>query len=747
MEIERRVRWYQRPFHEYLVNGGKRAIEIAHRRWGKDEITLGATCELAHKRIGSYWHCLPEYEQARKALWTAINPHTGKRRIDEAFPPELRESKDEQQMFIKLKCGSTWQLVGSDRYNSLVGAGICGVVFSEWALANPSAWGYIRPMIEENDGWAAFITTPRGRNHAKAMYDMAKADMESGGRWFAEISSVHETGSLSPAQIAESLKEYIALYGEDVGTAQFQQEYECSFNAAILGAFYAKEMLAVRNSGRILEFEPDDAYPIHTAWDIGVRDDTSIWWFQVVGGRPIILDCYTASGAGVDHFAEVIEKRGYSRKGSFDYVPHDAKVKEWGSSRTRIESMMSLGLNPRLVPSASKADGINAARITLKTAVFHSRCETGISALEQYRREWDDERKVFRANEVHDWCFVGETEVVTRYGTCQIKSLPNQGEVLTPCGWKPYLNPRVTRANAPLVEVVFADGLTVRCTPDHMFMTEGGWISAERLVKGSLIQSCLTPSRSISMALSTACILATDTLRKAAHAFIEMFGRMPSVKFRSGVISTTETMTHPTTSFGTWNACRPTTIFKKRWQAGAAGVGKQGSTKRLVQEPLTGIGQKRVSFGTSATLSEHKVGQSGSEKTSLAFIVRQFLKRLFGKAGRLKSFVPKTAKWRTIASVRELNFKEDVWCITVPGVEAFALSNGAVVHNCSHLSDAFRYLSLSWREVAPKPAVPIGGVDPLGRATPMSKPLPKPLQEMSYDEMHRAMPKRGRERL
>jgi hypothetical protein len=132
LSVERRVRWYQRGFHESLVSGKKRrAIEIAHRRWGKDEITLAATCELAHKRVASYWHCLPEYEQARKALWTAVNPHTGKRRIDEAFPPEIRDSKDEQQMFIRLKCGSTWQLIGSDRYNSLVGAGIGGVVFSE----------------------------------------------------------------------------------------------------------------------------------------------------------------------------------------------------------------------------------------------------------------------------------------------------------------------------------------------------------------------------------------------------------------------------------------------------------------------------------------------------------------------------------------------------------------------------------------------------------------------------------------
>ena len=115
MEISRRVRWYQRPFHEYLVSGGKRAIEIAHRRWGKDEIVLSAFCELAHKRIGTYWHCLPEYAQGRKAIWESVNAHTGKRRIDEAFPPEIRKRTKDQEMFIELTCGSTWQVIGSDR--------------------------------------------------------------------------------------------------------------------------------------------------------------------------------------------------------------------------------------------------------------------------------------------------------------------------------------------------------------------------------------------------------------------------------------------------------------------------------------------------------------------------------------------------------------------------------------------------------------------------------------------------------
>lgn len=400
-------RAHQKPLWKYLERGGRRAIEIAHRRWGKDDVALHRTAIAAHERVGSYWHCLPEYAQARKAIWTAVNPHTGKRRIDEAFPLALRENTNDQEMFIRFKCGSTWQAIGSDRYNSLVGAGIAGFVGSEFALANPSAWGYIRPMLEENDGWAVFITTPRGRNHAKAMYDMAKADMASGGRWFAELSTIKDTEALTAEQIAESLAEYIALYGEDIGRAQFEQEYDCSFNAAILGAFYGREMALVRSEGRIdpsLEAVP--GFPVHRAWDIGVRDDTSIWWFQVVGMQIFILDCYSASGVGVDHYAEIIHQRHTDRQWDHgtDFVPHDARVKEWGTGRTRVETMQDLGLNPEVVPIAGKLDGINAVRRTLPLCVFHERCEdVGIAALETYRREWDDDKKAFKAAEVHDW--------------------------------------------------------------------------------------------------------------------------------------------------------------------------------------------------------------------------------------------------------------------------------------------------------------------------------------------------------
>lgn len=397
-------RRYQRRLWSYLQRGGKRAIEIAHRRWGKDDVALHHTAIAAHERIGSYWHCLPEYSQARKAIWTSVNPHTGRRRIDEAFPPALRASTNDNEMFIRFKNGSTWQVIGSDRYNSLVGAGVAGVVFSEWALANPSSWAYIRPMLEENDGWAVFITTPRGQNHAKSMLDMAKVNP----KWFAEVSTVHDTHALTPDQLAESRAEYIALYGEDLGNAQFEQEYECSFTAAIMGAFYAREMVAVRREERIREFEPVPGYPVHRAWDLGLRDATAIWWFQVVGGQPLILDYYEASGVTAVHFAKVVKDKPYAP--GVDYIPHDGRVAEWGvidteTPRTRVESLMALGLgHPQVVARTTDADGHQAIRSTLPRCVFHRRTEmTGMACLENYRRKWDDERKTFQASALHDW--------------------------------------------------------------------------------------------------------------------------------------------------------------------------------------------------------------------------------------------------------------------------------------------------------------------------------------------------------
>lgn len=398
--------WHPRPhqnkFWQYLARGGKRAMAVWHRRAGKDEVALHHTAVAAIERVGNYWHALPEYNQARKAIWTAVNAHTGKRRIDEAFPFKIRANTNDNEMFIRFKNGSTWQCIGSDTYNTTVGASVAGIVFSEYALANPSAWAYYRPMLEENNGWATFVTTPRGRNHAFSLFQYASQSPD----WFCQLLTAKDTDALTDAQLAETLKEYQALYGADVGQAQYRQEYFCDWQASILGAYWSLECAAVRAEGRVLQVEALPDQMVHRAWDLGVKDDTSIWWFQVVGGQLYILDHLAASGVGVDWFRDEIQKRHQEHgwKHGNDFVPHDAKIKEWGTGRTRVETMQTLGLNPMLVPWATFADGIEAARRTLPLCVFHPRTdESGLSALEQYRREWDDEKKAFRQSDLHDW--------------------------------------------------------------------------------------------------------------------------------------------------------------------------------------------------------------------------------------------------------------------------------------------------------------------------------------------------------
>jgi len=399
-------KWHERPYQEalwdYLMAGGKRAYAVWHRRAGKDDIALHWSACLMHERIGNAWHCLPEYAQGRKALWTAVNPHSGKRRIDEAFPNELRESVNDNEMFIRMKCGSTWQIIGSDRYNATVGASPMAITYSEWALANPSAWAYHRPMLQENNGAALFITTPRGRNHAMSMLNHA----QQSGDWFAQVLTARDTGALNEEQLSEALREYESIYGADMAQALWRQEYFCDFNAAVLGAFYAYECAAVRNEGRIAEVSPPPGTPVHRAWDIGIADDTSVWKWSVVGSQLFIYSHNATSGVGVDWWRDKLaaEDAEHGWVAGSDWVPHDARHREFGTGRTIVETMSALGLKPMPVPSVPVQDGINAARRTFPYCVFHPRCdETGLSALEQYRREWDDERKTFRASAVHDW--------------------------------------------------------------------------------------------------------------------------------------------------------------------------------------------------------------------------------------------------------------------------------------------------------------------------------------------------------
>ena len=264
---------------------------------------------------------LPAYSQGRKAIWTAVNPHTGKRRIDEAFPPEIGANTNEQEMFIRFKTGATWQVLGSDRYDAAVGSPQAGITFSEWALSNPAAWAYLAPILIENNGWALFITTARGRNHAKSK---TRRD------WFSEVLPVNVTGAMSEEAVEQQRLEYTGIFRQEAADALIDQEYYCSFEAAILGAYWGKEMLLAEQSGRITDVPVNTDLPVHTAWDIGVDDAMAVWCFQTYSDHLDIVDYYEGHGQGFDHYCAWLDERGYH---GTDWYPHDVKVREAGAPR------------------------------------------------------------------------------------------------------------------------------------------------------------------------------------------------------------------------------------------------------------------------------------------------------------------------------------------------------------------------------------------------------------------------------
>lgn len=396
-ELEFRVRWYQQDFHRALTERTHdRLIAIWHRRAGKDEIVLNAMSDLAEREVGTYWHCFPEYKQARKAIWNGINAHTGQRRIFDHFPAATIKRMQDDDMFIELDNGSTFQLLGSDRYDATVGSGPRGIAYSEWALSNPSAWAYHSPMIRETKGWAAFITTPRGNNHAKQMYNRAK----DSSAWFSQLLSIEDTNALTPDELAEALAEYQDLHGLDVGRALYEQEYLCSWSGAMVGAYFGAEMNKADREGRICAVPIDATHPVHCVMDLGKAVNNPVWLFQVIKNDLRVVGFYQPDSEDLDDWCAALRDMGFNGN---CYVPHDIMVSEWGTGRTRFDRLKERKMNPRRIARVSVADGLQAGRMAINAAVFDEGCGVGLEGLRNYRREWDDERKTFREHPFKDW--------------------------------------------------------------------------------------------------------------------------------------------------------------------------------------------------------------------------------------------------------------------------------------------------------------------------------------------------------
>jgi phage terminase large subunit len=366
-------------------------VIVCHRRFGKTVLAINETisrallCKADKPRFA---YIAPFYRQAKQVAWDYMKKYTAEFPDAEARETELR---------IDFAGGCRIQLFGADNPDALRGMYFDGVVFDEYAMMPRRAWTeVIRPALADRGGWAVFIGTPRGRNALFEIYEQARKRMEENpaGEWFAALRPASATGILPEAELASARSE--------MSPAEYDQEFECSFHAALPGAYYAGPLDDASREGRIgrAPWQPD--FPVHTAWDLGIGDATAIWFVQQAGSEIHWIDYYEADGHGLDHYARVLRDRPYVY--GEHLVPHDAAARELGTGRSRIETLARLGLRARLVPRHGVEDGINALRLLLPRSWFdEARCARGIEALRSYRREWDDRRQVFSDRPLHDW--------------------------------------------------------------------------------------------------------------------------------------------------------------------------------------------------------------------------------------------------------------------------------------------------------------------------------------------------------
>lgn len=695
-----------RPWQVPLLDDpAKRIVAVVHRRAGKSDVLMWRGLRKAltlprHNPAPRVVHTLPLAVQwDRTGLWDRLaRAATG--------IPGAQVRKQERR--ILLPNGGVYQTGGMDNPDGWRG-GYADEFIEDEAddILGGGLETIIEPMLADHAGVRVWSGTPKGNGRLRDRFEKGRLD-PAYSTFLLRYDQTGFIGSVSRAKDPDKWAAAVQTLRAEMTEEEFAQEMECSFDAPNSGSYYGKLLTAAEAEGRIGTIPHNPGLPVVTAWDLGVDDATAIWFVQAVPGGFHVIDYLEDSGEGAEHYARLLKAKPYL----YDrhHLPHDVAQRDWGSGRSRRDVLESLGVRPLVTGrQAPVADGINAVRMLLPRCRFDARaCEAGLKALRGYRREWNDAAGTWRANPLHDWCFAPETKVLTRSGIYQIMDLPETGEVLTPCGWKAYANPRVTRRAAPLVEVQFSDGTMVRCTPDHLFLTDSGWKYASDLRKGSLIQSCLTRSRSILMGASIGFGLARDIGRAAAKSFTAMCGSWRLGRSQKAATSTIATVSRATMLSAIWSASQRASICPSLGKSPNATWTEPSISAKARGKPLlTGTDLKRGGFGTAGTRSVRSRGLSGGVRNVLVRLAAWCSTRWSVKVGTRKGSAPQFAKPLRIAFVRQTSDQADVWCLTVPDGECFALSNGAVVHNCSHGADAFREFAMNaaeWREAARKPA-------------------------------------------
>ena len=369
-------------------------VLVCHRRFGKTILCINELIDRAlrnKQKSPRYAYIAPMYKQAKAIAFDYLVDYT--KNI-----PGVEVNKAELRADFPTESGTIGRvsLYGADNVDALRGIYLDGVVMDEYGQISPRLWGeVIRPTLADRKGWAVFIGTPMGKNQFYDRYEFAR----KAEGWFDALYKASETGILDPDEM-EALRTELA-------PDEYEQEMECSFAAAIKGAYYGDLMTQARKDGRITDVPYDPALPVETWWDLGYNDETAIWFVQRMKPNSYrIINFYENSGEPIAHYGKVIEgfKADLGYTYSAHYAPHDAAQMHFGMERTRQEQALEWGIRWEIQPRQDIDDGRNAVRAILPLCWFdETNCANGIKALEQYRKKWNAERGVFESRHLHDW--------------------------------------------------------------------------------------------------------------------------------------------------------------------------------------------------------------------------------------------------------------------------------------------------------------------------------------------------------
>jgi len=366
-------------------------VLVMHRRFGKTVFAVNhmikhaLTCPLPRPRVALV---APTFTQAKRISWDYVKYYAG-------VIPGV--TFNETELRADFPNGGRIMLLSGENPDALRGIYLDLCVFDEYGMQNPRVWGeVVRPALSDREGAAIFLGTPNGHNHFYEIMQQAKNEVSEGSDyWYWKIAKASETKLVKEEELDAARKQ--------MTEEQYEQEYECSFTAAIIGAYYGRLLVELEDKDRVTRVPYDPALPVHTAWDLGINDSTAIWFAQIFrGGAVNVIDYYENTGFGLDHYAEVLRQKDYHYGDHL--APHDIEIRELGSGKSRLETAFSLGIRFKVIPKMKVADGINAARLLIPKCYFDKdNCSVGIEMLKQYRQEWDEKRKIFRDQPRHDF--------------------------------------------------------------------------------------------------------------------------------------------------------------------------------------------------------------------------------------------------------------------------------------------------------------------------------------------------------